>query len=201
MKSRSILFVILGIIVILFFWGCGGYNGLVKQDEAVKKAWNNVQTEYQNRSDLVGNLVNTVKGAANFEKSTLTEVVEARAKATSVNINADNLTPEKMAEFQAAQGQLSGSLSRLLATVEAYPTLKATQNFTQLQGQLESIENNIKNSRRAFNDQINIYNTKVRSFPMNILGGIFGFHEKTGFTADAGAEKKVDVNFDDMNKK
>lgn len=193
--------VLIVVLAILGFAGCNGYNGLVKQDEAVKKAWNNVQTEYQNRSDLVGNLVNTVKGAANFEQNTLTAVVEARAKATSVNINADNLTPEKMAEFQAAQGQLTGSLSRLLATVEAYPTLKATENFTQLQGQLEGIENNIKNSRKTFNDEINTYNTKVRSFPMNILGGIFGFHQKAGFAADAGAEKKVDVNFDDLNKK
>lgn len=193
--------VLIVVLAILGFAGCNGYNGLVKQDEAVKKAWNNVQTEYQNRSDLVGNLVNTVKGAANFEQNTLTAVVEARAKATSVNINADNLTPEKIAEFQAAQGQLTGSLSRLLATVEAYPTLKATENFTQLQGQLEGIENNIKNSRKVFNDEINTYNTKVRSFPMNILGGLFGFHQKEGFKADAGAEKKVDVNFDDLNKK
>ena len=199
MKSISTL-VILGILALVLFMGCNGYNGLVKQDESVKKAWNNVQTEYQNRSDLVGNLVNTVKGAANFEQGTLTAVVEARAKATSVNINADNLTPEKIAEFQAAQSQLSGSLSRLLATVEAYPTLRATENFTKLQGQLEGIENNIKNSRKVFNDEINIYNTKVRSFPMNILGGIFGFKAKEGFKADAGAEKKVDVNFDDMKK-
>jgi len=199
MKSITTL-VILGILAVILFMGCNGYNGLVKQDESVKKAWNNVQTEYQNRSDLVGNLVNTVKGAANFEQKTLTDVVEARAKATSVNINADNLTPEKIAEFQAAQGQLSGSLSRLLATVEAYPTLRATENFTRLQGQLEGIENNIKNSRKVFNDEINIYNTKVRSFPMNILGGIFGFRAKEGFKADAGAEKKVDVNFDDMKK-
>ncbi len=195
------LLILLAIIVVVGFLGCNGYNGLVKQDEAVKKAWNNVQTEYQNRSDLVGNLVNTVKGAANFEQNTLTAVVEARAKATSVNINADNLTPEKIAEFQAAQGQLTGSLSRLLATVEAYPTLRATENFTKLQGQLEGIENNIKNSRKVFNDEINTYNTKVRSFPMNILGGLFGFHAKEGFKADAGAEKKVDVNFDDMKKK
>ena len=180
--------------------GCNGYNGLVKQDESVKKAWNNVQTEYQNRSDLVGNLVNTVKGAANFEQKTLTDVIAARSKATSVNINADNLTPDKIAEFQAAQGQLSGSLSRLLATVEAYPTLRATENFTKLQGQLEGIENVIKNSRKVFNDEINLYNTKVRSFPMNILGGLFGFRSKEGFKADAGAEKKVDVNFDDMKK-
>lgn len=194
MKNIGLL-VVLGILVIVGFLGCNGYNGLVKQDESVKKAWNNVQTEYQNRSDLVGNLVNTVKGAANFEQKTLTDVVEARAKATSVNINADNLTPEKIAEFQAAQGQLSGSLSRLLATVEAYPTLKATENFTKLQGQLEGIENGIKNSRKIFNEEINIYNTKVRSFPMNILGGMFGFKAKEGFKADAGAEKAPEVKF------
>ena len=199
--KRTGLLVLIGILVILGFWGCNGYNGLVKQDENVKKAWNNVQTEYQNRSDLVGNLVNTVKGAANFEQNTLTALVEARAKATSVNINADNLTPEKIAEFQAAQGQMSGALSRLLAVVENYPDLKATQNFMQLQGQLEGIENNIKNSRKVFNEAINVYNTKVRSFPMNILGSMFGFHAKEGFKADAGAEKKVDVNFDDLNKK
>jgi LemA protein len=189
------LLILLAVLVVVLFMGCNGYNGLVKQDESLKKAWNNVQTEYQNRSDLVGNLVNTVKGAANFEQNTLTAVVEARAKATSVNINADNLTPEKMAEFQAAQGQLSGSLSRLLATVEAYPTLKATENFTKLQGQLEGIENNIKNSRKVFNDEVNTYNTKVRSFPMNILGGMFGFHQKEGFKADAGAEKAPEVKF------
>ncbi len=198
--KRPGLLIGLGILVLVFFMGCNGYNGLVKQDEAVNKTWNNVQAEYQNRSDLVGNLVNTVKGAANFEQSTLTAVVEARAKATSVNLTADQLTPENMAKFQAAQGQLTGSLSRLLATVEAYPTLRATENFTQLQNQLESIENNIKNSRKIFNEQINIYNAKVRSFPMNILGGITGFHARTGFAADAGAEKKVDVNFDDMKK-
>ena len=193
--KRSGLLIILAIVVVVGFLGCNGYNGLVKQDESVKKAWNNVQTEYQNRSDLVGNLVNTVKGAANFEQNTLTAVVQARAKATSVNINAENLTPEKIAEFQAAQGQLSGSLSRLLATVEAYPTLKATENFTKLQGQLEGIENGIKNSRKVFNDEINTYNTKVRSFPMNILGGLFGFKAKEGFKADAGAEKAPEVKF------
>ena len=194
MKSPGLL-IALAIVVIVGFLGCNGYNGLVKQDESVKKAWNNVQTEYQNRNDLVGNLVNTVKGAANFEQKTLTDVIAARAKATSVNINAENLTPEKIAEFQAAQGQLSGSLSRLLATVEAYPTLRATENFTKLQGQLEGIENGIKNSRKIFNDEINSYNTKVRSFPMNILGGLFGFKSKEGFKADAGAEKAPEVKF------
>ena len=193
--KRPGLLIILAIVVIVGFLGCSGYNGLVKQDESVKRAWNNVQADYQNRSDLVGNLVNTVKGAANFEQKTLTDVVNARAKATSVNIDANNLTPEKVAEFQAAQGQLSGSLSRLLATVEAYPTLKATENFTKLQSQLEGIENGIKNSRKLFNDEINVYNTKVRSFPMNILGGLFGFKQKQGFTADAGAEKAPEVKF------
>ena len=199
MKSITTL-VILGILAVIVFMGCNGYNGLVKQDESVKKAWNNVEAEYQNRSDLVGNLVNTVKGAANFEQKTLTDVIQARSRATGVNINADNLTPEKVAEFQAAQGQLSGALSRLLVSVEAYPTLRATEGFMKLQNQLEGIENNIKNSRKTYNDQVNLYNTKVRSFPMNILGGIFGFKPKEGFKADAGAEKKVDVNFDDMKK-
>ena len=194
MRSPGLL-ILLAVVVIVGFLGCSGYNGLVQQDESVKKAWNNVQADYQNRSDLVGNLVNTVKGAANFEQKTLTDVIAARAKATSVNIDANNLTPEKVAQFQAAQGQLSGSLSRLLATVEAYPTLKATENFTKLQNQLEGIENGIKNSRKIFNDEINVYNTKVRSFPMNILGGLFGFRQKEGFKADAGAEKAPEVKF------
>lgn len=193
--KRTGLLITLGVLIIIGFLGCNGYNGLVKQDESVKNAWNNVQTEYQNRADLVGNLVNTVKGAANFEQKTLTDVIAARARATSVNINANNLTPEKIAEFQAAQGQLSGSLSRLLATVESYPTLKATENFTRLQGQLEGIENGIKNSRKVFNDEVNLYNTKVRSFPMNILGGLFGFKQKEGFKAEAGAEKAPEVKF------
>jgi len=202
--KRTGLFIGLGILLIVVFMGCSGcrgYNGLVKQDENVKKAWNNVEAEYQNRSDLVGNLVNTVKGAANFEQNTLVQLVEARAKATSVNFTADQLTPENIAKFQAAQSQMSGALSRLLAVVENYPDLKASQNFLQLQSQLEGIENNIKNSRKVFNDAVNVYNTQVRSFPMNIFAGMFGFHAKEGFKADAGAEKKVDVNFDDMNKK
>lgn len=194
MKNITTL-VILGILVLLVFMGCNGYNGLVKQDEVVKKAWNNVEAEYQNRADLVDNLVNTVKGAADFEKSTLEEVVAARANATKVQINADNLTPEKIQEFQAAQSQLSGSLSRLLATVEAYPNLKATEGFMKLQSQLEGIENNIKNSRKQFNEAINVYNTKVRSFPMNLLAGMFGFSKKEGFQADEGAEKAPKVDF------
>lgn len=194
MKGIGLILVI--VLVVIGFMGCNGYNGLVKTDESVKKAFNNVQAEYQKRNDLVGQLVNTVKGAADFEQTTLTQVVEARAKATSVNINADNLTPEKIAEFQAAQGQLSGALSRLLATVEAYPTLRATENFTKLQNQLEGIEGDIKNSRKIYNEEVNLYNTKVRSFPMNIMAGIFGFAAKTGFTADPGADKAPEVNFE-----
>ena len=143
----------------------------------------------------MGQLVNTVKGAANFEQKTLTDVVEARAKATSVNINAENLTPEKIAEFQAAQSQLSGSLSRLLATVEAYPTLKATENFTKLQNQLEGIENDTKNARRNFNETVQTYNVKIRKFPANLMAGILGYHVRDGFKADPGTEKAPQVNF------
>lgn len=194
--TRNIgLIALAAIVLILVVWGCSGYNGLVKQDEKVKNAWNNVNAEYQKRSDLVGNLVNTVKGAANFEQETLTKLVEARAKATSINLKADQLTPENMQKFQDAQSQLSGSLSRLLAVVENYPDLKATQNFQMLQGQLEGIENDIRNSRKGFNDAVNVYNTRVRSFPMNMLSGMFGFHKKEGFKADEGAEKAPKVEF------
>lgn len=194
--TRNIaLLVILGLLLILGVWGCNGYNGVVRQDENVKKAWNNVNAEYQKRSDLVGNLVSTVKGAANFEQQTLTQLVEARAKATSINLTADQLTPENMAKFQEAQGQMSGALSRLLAVVENYPDLKANQNFLQLQGQLEGIENDVRSSRKTFNDAVNTYNTKVRSFPVNILAGMFGFKAKEGFKADEGAEKAPKVQF------
>jgi len=194
--TRNIaLIAIAAVVLILVAWGCGGYNGLVKQDEKVKNAWNNVNTEYQRRADLVDNLVNTVKGAANFEQTTLTQLVEARAKATSIQLKADDLTPENIAKFQQAQSQLSGALSRLLAVVENYPDLKATENFKQLQGQLEGIENDIRNSRKTFNDAVNTYNVKVRSFPMNIFAGMFGFHKKEGFKADEGAEKAPKVQF------
>jgi LemA protein len=189
------LLVILALILILGVWGCSGYNGVINQDENVKKAWSNVNTEYQKRADLVDNLVNTVKGAANFEKETLTKLVEARAKATSVNFTADQLTPENIAKFQEAQGQMTGALSRLLAVVENYPDLKANKNFLQLQGQLEGIENEVRNSRKTFNEAINTYNVKVRSFPMNMLAGIFGFKAKEGFKADEGAEKAPKVQF------
>jgi LemA protein len=194
--TRNIALIgIVAIVLIFVVWGCGGYNGLVKQDEKVKNAWNDVNTEYQKRSDLVQNLVNTVKGAANFEQETLVKVVEARAKATSVNFTADQLTPENMAKFQEAQSQLSGALSRLLVTVEKYPELKATENFQQLQKSIEGIENDVRGSRRVFNEAVNTYNTKARSFPMNMLAGMFGFKTKEGFKADEGAEKAPKVQF------
>ena len=188
--------IILGIVVIIAIWAFTGYNGVIGQDENVKKAWSNVQTEYQKRSDLVGQLVATVKGVANFEQKTLTDVIEARSKATSINLKADDLTPENMAKFQQAQEQLKGSLSRLLVVAEQYPQLKATENFANLQKQLESIENDVKSSRVTFNEAINTYNVKVRRFPVNILAGLFGFKVKEGFKADAGTEKAPVVNFE-----
>lgn len=184
-----------GLLLIFGVWGCGSYNSVVKLDESVNKSLNNVNAEYQRRLDLVDNLVNTVKGAANFEKETLTQLTEARASAGSVKLTADQLTPETMAKFQQAQQQMTGALSRLLVTVEAYPDLKATANFQKLQGQLEGIENDIRNARMSFNSSVNAYNTKVRSFPMNLLAGMFGFSKKEGFQADAGAEKAPKVNF------
>lgn len=189
------LLVLLALILILGVWGCSGYNKLVKEDENVKKTWNNVQTEYQKRYDLVDNLVNTVKGAANFEQETLTKVIEARAKASSINLNTDQLTPENIQRFQGAQAELSGALSRLLVTVERYPELKATQNFLQLQNQLDVIENDVRNSRRLFNESVNTYNNKVRSFPTNLFAGIFGFSRREGFSADPGADKAPEVQF------
>lgn len=193
---KGIVIVLLAVLAIVGFMGCNGYNGLVNQDEAVKKVWANVQTEYQNRNDLVGNLVETVKGAANFEQKTLTDVIAARSSATTIKLSAEDLNdPAKMAQFQAAQENLKGSLSRLLATVEAYPQLKATEGFQKLQSQLEGIENNIKDARKKYNEAVNDYNVKVRSFPMNFLAGMFGFSQKVGFEADKGAEVAPKVKF------
>ena len=189
------LLIVLGLVLILGVWGCSGYNSLVKQDESVKKSWNNVQTEYQKRYDLVDNLVNTVKGAAKFEQETLTQVIQARSKASSINLTTDQLTPENIQKFDQAQSELSGSLSRLLVSVERYPELKATENFMKLQGQLEGIENDVRVSRTNFNESVNTYNTKVRSFPTNIFAGIFGFSAREGFKADQGAEKAPKVQF------
>ncbi|MFL5743116.1 MAG: LemA family protein [Niastella sp.] len=196
MKSRNlVLIVVVLFILILGGCGCNGYNKMVNLDENVKNKWNNVQSDYQRRADLIPNLVSTVKGAANFEQTTLTQVIEARAKATSVNINADNLTPEKVQQFQQAQGQLSSSLSKLLVVAEQYPQLQATQNFRDLQTQLEGTENRIKVSRNDFNTAVQDYNATARRFPNNIFAGMFGFKVKQGFTADAGSEKAPKVQF------
>jgi LemA protein len=196
MKSRNlVLIVVVLFILILGGCGCGGYNKMINLDEGVKVKWNNVQSDYQRRADLIPNLVSTVKGAANFETTTLTQVIEARAKATSVNINADNLTPEKVREFQQAQGQLGGALNKLLVVAEQYPQLQATQSFRDLQAQLEGTENRIKVSRNDFNTSVQDYNSTVRRFPNNLFAGMFGFKVKEGFTADAGSEKAPKVQF------
>lgn len=196
MKSRNlILIVVILFVLILGGCGCSGYNNMVKLDENVKAKWANVQSDYQRRNDLIPSLVNTVKGAAKFEQETLTQVVEARAKATSVQVNPENLTPEKIAEFQQAQSGVSSALSRLLAVVEAYPDLKANKNFLDLQAQLEGTENRIKVSRNDFNTSVQEYNSTVRTFPNNIFAGMFGFRTKQGFAADPGAEKAPEVKF------
>lgn len=189
------LLIVLGVLVLLAsFSGCG-YNSMVKQEEQVSSQWAQVQNVYQRRADLIPNLVSTVKGYANFEKEVLTDVTNARAKATSVNIDASKLTPENVQKFQEAQGQLSSSLSRLLVSVEKYPDLKANQNFLELQSQLEGTENRITVERNKFNEVTQKYNTTIRSFPNNITAGMFGFTKKGYFQADAGAEKAPQVKF------
>jgi LemA protein len=188
-------YIALGVVVILFFMVRGGYNGLVTQDETVKNKWNNVQSDYQRRADLIPNLVATVKGEANFEQTTLTNVIQARASATSVKVDPANLTPEKIQQFQQAQGQLSTALGRLLVVTENYPNLRANDAFRGLQAQLEGTENRIKVSRNDFNDAVASYNVKVRSFPMNIFAGMFGFHPKEGFQADTAAATAPKVQF------
>ncbi|WP_234736449.1 LemA family protein [Tellurirhabdus bombi] len=188
---------IIGIVIALVFvvFGCSSYNGLVDKDVRVDQAWANVQTQYQRRADLIPNLVNTVKGAANFEKSTLESVVKARASATGINLNADQLTPENIQRFQQAQDQLSGALSRLLVTVEKYPDLKATQNFQELQSQLEGTENRITVARNDFNGAATEYNRSVRSFPNNIFAGVFGFQRRGLFEASQAAQSAPSVQF------
>lgn len=197
---RSGLWIFIGIIVILFFWGCSGYNGLVNQDENVKKYWNNVQTQYQRRADLIPNLVNTVKGEANFERGTLTDVINARAKATSIQVNPNDLTPEKMQQFQQAQGQLSVALGRLLAVSENYPNLQTNAAFQGLQAQLEGTENRIAVARNDFNNAVQDYNVRVRRFPTNIFASIMGFHQRQGFEADQGAQNAPKVDFGGGNQ-
>lgn len=195
MKNLGTLLIV-GLLLVFGMYGCNSYNGLVEKDNKVDKLWSNVQTQYQRRADLINNLVKTVQGAADFERGTLTDVIEARAKATSMQLNADDLTPENLQKFQAAQDQLSGALSRLLVSVERYPDLKANQNFLELQAQIEGTENRISVARNDFNEGVGEYNLAVRSFPMNLMAGMFGFEKRAFFEASASAQEAPNVEFD-----
>ncbi|MFT5999139.1 MAG: LemA protein [Neolewinella sp.] len=195
MKSFGTLGIVIAVLAVLLIAGCGSYNGFVDGEEDVELKWADVQTEYQRRSDLIGNLVNTVKGAAEFEKSTLEAVTNARAKATSINIDPSNMTAEQLQQFEAAQGQLSTGLGRLLATAESYPQLQATQGFRDLQVQLEGTENRISTSRKRFNEQATAFNKSVRRFPGTVFASVFGFSQKPQFQAQAGSANAPEVKF------
>lgn len=201
MKKFLPLIIVGAIVLIGYFYFKGINNTAVTLDQDVKESWGNVQTSYQRRNDLIGNLVKTVKGAADFEKSTLEAVITARSKATAVTIDPTNITPEQLVQFNQAQSGVSSALSRLLVTVEQYPDLKANQNFLKLQDELASTENQILTSRTRFNEAVKLYNKHVTIFPNNIFAGWFGFKEKPFFEAVAGAEKPVDVEFDFNNEK
>lgn len=192
MKTKLITIGILALVAIYFMVS---YNGLVSKNEEVDSAWQNVESDYQRRLDLIPNLVNTVKGYADFEKSTLQAVIDARSKATQVKIDANNLNAESLKTFQEAQGAVTSSLNRLLVTVEQYPNLKASQNFLELQAELAGTENRIKVSRNDFNNAVKTYNKSVKSFPSNLVAGLFGFEPRDYFQADAGAEKAPEVKF------
>ena len=194
--KKFLPWIILGVIVIGgYSWVKGINNTAVTLSQDVEQSWGDVQTAYQRRNDLIGNLVNTVKGAADFEKSTLTAVIEARAKATQTTVDPTNITPEQLAAFNSAQSGVSSSLSRLLVTVEKYPDLKANQNFLKLQDELASTENQILTARTRFNEAVKPYNTHIKTFPNTLFAGMFGFKEKAYFNAVEGAEKPVEVKF------
>ena len=193
MKKSTII--LIAVIAIAAIWGVSAYNGLVKMDESVNTAWSNVENQYQRRADLIPNLVNTVKGYAAHEKETLEAVMAARSKATQMTIDADNLTPEKLQEYQKAQGEIGSALGRLLAITENYPDLKANQNFMELQAQLEGTENRISVERRNFNEVARSYNTSIRTFPKSLLAGMFGFDKRPYFEAEEGANKAPEVKF------
>ena len=193
MKKSTII--LIAVIAIAAIWGVSAYNGLVKMDESVSTAWSNVENQYQRRADLIPNLVNTVKGYAAHEKETFEAVVSARSKATQMTIDADNLTPEKLQQYQKAQGEIGAALGRLLAITENYPELKANENFKELQAQLEGTENRISVERRNFNEVARTYNTSIRTFPKSILAGMFGFDKRPYFEAEEGANKAPEVKF------
>lgn len=185
----------------IYSWAVGFNNTAVEHEANAKTAWSNVESSYQRRNDLIGNLVKTVQGAADFEKETLEGVIKARAEATKTTINAGDLTPEKMAAFQQAQSGLTGALSKLMVVVERYPELKANQNFLELQSQLEGTENRINVARDRFNEAVNIYDVHTTKFPGKLLAGMFGFEEMARYKADAGSENAPDVDFDFSSKK
>lgn len=197
MKKKGIItiIVIVAVLLLLFIWVKNAYNGMVKKQEAVESQWAQVENVYQRRADLIPNLVATVKGYAAHEQGTLTAVIEARAKATSITVDPSNITPEQLAEFQEAQDQLSGALSRLLVSIERYPDLKANENFLALQSQLEGTENRITVERQKFNDRAREYNQSIRMFPRNIIAGMFGFEKIGYFKAAAGSDVAPKVEF------
>jgi LemA protein len=195
--KKFLPWIILAVVIIgMYSYVKGINNTAVTLDQDSQEAWGNVQTSYQRRNDLIGNLVKTVKGAADFEKSTLEAVISARSKATSINIDPTNITPEQLEQFNQAQSGVSSALSRLLVTVEKYPDLKANQNFLKLQDELASTENQILTARTRFNESVKLYNKHIKIFPNNLFAGMFGFKEKAFFEAVVGAEKPVDVEFD-----
>ena len=197
MKKWLIPVIVIAILAfVVYQWAVGFNNNAIKLNEGVSESWGNVQTAYQRRNDLIGNLVRTVQGAADFERNTLKDVIDARAKATSVTIDPTNISPEQLAQFNEVQGGLSSALSRLLVTVERYPDLKANQNFLKLQDELTSTENTIQTARVRFNVAIRPYNTHVKTFPNSILAGWFGFDDKPYFDSEAGADRPVEVDFD-----
>ena len=193
-KSTLALFSVLGIIVLFFGMGCSTYNGLVNYDEEVDKSWNNVETQYQRRSDLILNLAKTVMKAADTEKEILQGVIEARSAASSIKLDASKLNAENMAKFEAAQSKLSGSLSRLMLVVERYPQLKSIPQFAKLNDEIAGTENRISTARSDFNEVVANYNKRVRKFPNVIFAGMFGFERKTGFSSEQGAEKAPDMD-------
>jgi len=196
MKKWLIPLIILGVIAFgLYSWAKGFYNSAIKLEEPTKEAWAKVESSYQRRNDLVGNLLKIVEGSANYEKGTLKDVIEARAKATSVNIDPTNVTPEQLASFNEAQSGLTGALSRLLVTVERYPDLKANQNFSEFQSQYEGTENRINVARDRFNETIRPYNEHIKTFPNNVLANIFNLNELSYFEAESGAEKAPELEF------
>lgn len=196
MKKWLIPVLIIAVLgIVIYSMTVGVNNTAVELEENAKTAWSNVESSYQRRNDLIGNLVNTVQGAADFERGTLTEVVEARSRATSVNVNAENLTEDQLRQFQEAQGEVSSALSRLLVSVERYPQLQSNQNFLNLQSQLEGTENRINVARNRYNEAVNAFNVFIRKFPNNIVAGWFGFDPMARYEADAGAEDAPDVEF------